>query len=99
MAKFKFTRKAIEDLSAIWEYTFEAWSEKQADNYYRLLLNACSELAKNPKSGKEYNEIHPDLYGKPVSKHLIFYRKIDYSTIEIIRILHERMDLKTKLAE
>lgn len=31
MAEFKFTNKAVEDLSKIWEYTFKAWSENQAD--------------------------------------------------------------------
>ncbi len=30
MAKFKLTNKAVEDLSKIWEYTFEVWSENQA---------------------------------------------------------------------
>lgn len=31
MAKYLLTNKAAEDLSGIWNYTFEAWSEKQAD--------------------------------------------------------------------
>lgn len=99
MAKFRFTKKAIEDLSGIWEYTLGTWSEKQADKYYKLLIEACNELAKNPKLGKHYSEIHPELLGKPVSKHVIFYRKIDKSTIEITRILHEQMDLKNKITE
>ena len=35
MAKYRFTRKAVEDLSDIWHYTLETWSQKQADRYYR----------------------------------------------------------------
>jgi len=31
MAKYELTNKAVEDLSKIWEYTFEVWSEKQTD--------------------------------------------------------------------
>ena len=31
MAKYHFSNKAVEDLSAIWNYTFDAWSEHQAD--------------------------------------------------------------------
>ncbi len=99
MAKYKFTKKAVEDLSEIWEYTVETWSEKQADKYYKLLIDGCSELAKNPKLGKAYFEIYSKLFGKLCSKHIIFYRIIDKSTIEIIRILHEQMDLKNKLKE
>lgn len=97
MARFKFTNKAIQDLSDIWEYTIEIWSEKQAEKYYNLIIDSCAELTKNPKQGKTYFEIYPELFGYNVSKHIIFYRLIDRSTIEITRILHERMDIKTKL--
>ncbi len=31
MAKYKLTNKAVKDLANIWNYTFEAWSERQAD--------------------------------------------------------------------
>lgn len=99
MAKPVFTNKAIEDLSAIWEYTLETWSEKQADRYYKLLINACMELAENPNSGKSYFKIYPDLYGKRISKHLIFYRLVAENQLEISRILHDRMDLENRLEE
>jgi len=32
MTRFRFTNKAVEDLSAIWNYTFDTWSEKQPEN-------------------------------------------------------------------
>ena len=31
MAKYHFTNKAVEDLSGIWDYTYDIWSEKQAE--------------------------------------------------------------------
>jgi toxin ParE1/3/4 len=96
MAKYYFTKKAILDLAEIWEYTVETWSETQADKYYHLLIDACNSVAKNLKKGKSYNEIYPNLFGKKISKHIIFYRIIDTTTIEITRILHEEMDLKSK---
>lgn len=97
MAKFRLTNNAVKDLSDIWNYTFDTWSESQADKYYMLLLNACAAITKNPLQGKVYEEIYPDLKGKKVSKHIIFYRILDDKLIEITRILHERMDLKSKL--
>jgi toxin ParE1/3/4 len=97
MAKFKLTNNAVKDLSDIWHYTVEAWSESQADKYYKLLLNACSAIAKKPQIGKAYEEIYPELKGKITSKHIIFYRLMKDNSIEITRILHERMDLKNKL--
>lgn len=97
MAKFKLTKNAVKDLSDIWHYTVEAWSESQADKYYELLLNACSSIAKKPHIGKVYEEIYPELKGKRTSKHIIFYRVMNDQSIEITRILHERMDLKNQL--
>lgn len=97
MAKFKFTNNAVKDLSDIWNYTVEIWSESQADKYYNLILNVCSAIAKKPKTGKVYEEIYPNLKGKKASKHIIFYRIMEDQSVEITRILHERMDLKYKL--
>lgn len=97
MATFKMTISAIEDLSNIWNYTIEHWSEPQADKYYKLITNTCAELAKFPHLGKDYNEIHPQLKGYIISKHIIFYRITFKKEITITRILHESMDLKNKM--
>ena len=48
MAKVRFTNKAVEDLSEIWNYTFDKWSESQADIYYTSLVSACRKVAANP---------------------------------------------------
>ena len=61
MAKFKLTNNAVKDLSDIWNYTFDAWSESQADKYYKLILNACAAIAKKPQHVKVYEEFYPDL--------------------------------------
>ncbi|MEX2485646.1 MAG: type II toxin-antitoxin system RelE/ParE family toxin [Brumimicrobium sp.] len=97
MAKFKFTNSAVKDLSDIWNYTVETWSENQADKYYKILLKACSAIAKKPELGKVYEEIYPELKGEKASKHIIFYRVMEDQSIEITRILHERIGLKNKL--
>jgi toxin ParE1/3/4 len=97
MTKVKFTKIAVNDLSDIWNYTADNWSERQANIYYQLIIKACSAIAKKPQIGKDYNEIFPELKGKKSSKHIIFYRIIDDHSIEITRILHEQMDLKNEL--
>ena len=37
MKKYHLTKKAFEDLSDIWTYTYDNWSEEQADKYYSIL--------------------------------------------------------------
>ncbi len=97
MAKYHLTNKAVEDLADIWNYTFEEWSEKQANNYYALLLDLCRELAENAGRGKKYDIIAQALLGHRSNEHIIFYKVISIKEIEVVRILHGRMDLKTKL--
>ncbi|MEO8149117.1 MAG: type II toxin-antitoxin system RelE/ParE family toxin [Bacteroidia bacterium] len=99
MAKYFLTNKASDDLSEIWNYTYEAWSENQADKYYELLIAAFKEIAKNPDIGKHYEEISTELLGIRVGKHIVFYRQANFREIEILRILHERMDLKSRMQE
>ncbi len=99
MAKFYLTNKAVEDLANIWNYTFDTWSEKQADKYYQTLLENCQEIAKNPPNGKTYYPVEKSLLGLHVNKHIIFYRQVSEDLIEITRILHEMMDLKKRLLE
>ena len=99
MASYILTNKAVEDLSMIWNYTFEIWSESQADKYYSMLLGSCQELADNKVSGKHYPEINKEIFGFRVGQHIIFYRLVRNNKTEVIRILHNRMDLKNRIQE
>jgi len=97
MAKYHLTNLAIEDLSIIWEYTFDTWSEKRADKYYNMLLLSCNEIAKKPKIGKQYDFVSKGILGFKSEEHIIFYSIITKNEIEVIRILHGMMDLKNKI--
>jgi toxin ParE1/3/4 len=99
MAKYRFTNKAVFDLTRIWNHTVDTWSENQADQYYRMLIENCKEVACNPDLGKHYSGISENLLGFKAGRHIIFYRMIEKNTVEIIRILHEQMDLKNRLTE
>ncbi len=99
MAKYFLTNKAVEDLSKIWDYTYETWSENQADRYYELIIQTCQEISKAPAIGKIYREIANSISGFRVGKHIIFYRETKPKEIEVLRILHERMDLKNRINE
>ncbi len=99
MANYHLSNKAVEDLSEIWNYTCDTWSEQQADTYYTTLLNYCKALADHVSFGKKYPEIMSNLLGYKVDQHIIFYREIAEKEIEVIRILHNRMDLKRRLLD
>ncbi len=97
MAKFYLTNKAVEDLGEIWNYTVETWSESQAEIYYSLLIDSCQELANKPSQGKSYEVVEKNILGYKTGQHVIFYRIVTETEIEVVRILHGMMDMKTHL--
>lgn len=99
MAKYSFSNKAVEDLSNIWDYTFNVWSETQADKYFELIIETCKKISGNSDIGKNYSHISNEIFGFHVGKHIIFYRILTPKEIEVLRILHSRMDLKIRISE
>ena len=99
MLKLTLRQEAIDDLTDIWNYTKTKWSENQAEKYYQTIKTSCKLIAENTNIGKNYNEISSHLFGVKSGKHIIFYSIIPDYEIEVIRILHERMDLVSRLTQ
>ena len=100
MAKIRFSCKAVEDLTSIWNYTYKNWSEKQADEYYNMLVSYCNKIIPNTfRLAKSYSDIAENLYGFRAGHHLIFYTQLPDRDILIVRTLHERMDVKRHLRD
>lgn len=99
MAKYRLTRKAKIDLIEIWDYTVKTWSRNQAESYYSQLIESFTFITNEPEAGKDFSEVKNGLRGLRVGKHIVFYQVENESTILIIRILHGRMDLESRLSE
>ncbi|MBN8665025.1 MAG: type II toxin-antitoxin system RelE/ParE family toxin [Chitinophagales bacterium] len=99
MGSYSLTNKAVQDLSSIWEYTVDTWSERQADKYYFMLLDSCQDIADGKVLGKNYPEISAEIVGFKAGQHILFYRKLSPGKVEIARILHAQMDLKNRIQE
>lgn len=98
--KYKISRKAEDDLEEIWLYTLEIWSKELADRYLNLIFDEIEFISINPKSGQDFDHIQKNYRYSKVKSHLIFYKhKKGDDEIEVIRILHERMDLENRIDE
>ncbi len=98
--KLEISKKAFEDIEHIWLYTAETWSSEQADRYYNLIFDEIAYIVKNPLSGKDFNRIRKNYRSSKVKSHLIFYRyRKSEKIVEIIRILHQSMDIEERLSE
>ena len=96
MPGFQLTARAKADLRSIGRYTQATWGREQR-NTYLARLDACFHLlAREPERGRACDVIRPGYRKYHVGRHLIFYRQSP-GGIEIIRILHDRMDMEAHL--
>ncbi|MEH2489565.1 type II toxin-antitoxin system RelE/ParE family toxin [Bradyrhizobium sp. AZCC 2230] len=90
------------DFANILKWTTENFGPRQARVYRDILVQAIGELANGPEvaGSKTRDEIAPGLRTLHIVRrgrrgsHFLMYRVAPESTIEIVRILHDRMDLQ-----
>jgi toxin ParE1/3/4 len=97
MSGYRLRPSAERDMDAIWAYTFRTWSAEQADSYIDQLFDAFQQLAEIPGLGQEAFVIGCDFRRFRVGHHLIFYKAIEDSEVDVIRILHEKSDFPRHL--
>ncbi len=96
----KISIEAKDDIEKIWFYIFENWSLQQADRYFDLIMDEIEYIAKNPKSGKDFSDVRKGYLRTRIKSHFIFYRlNKEQNEVEIIRVLHQRMDVENRLNE
>ncbi len=98
MSTFTLTNKAFADLKDIGRYTLQQWGREQRNLYLKMLDATFRQLAANPLKGKDCSDIRNGYRKFNAGGHVIFYRQLSSDTIEIVRILHGRMDCETRLS-
>ncbi len=99
IGSFTLTQKAKEDLKSIAAYTQKEWGKEQRRIYAKQFDGVFHMLADNPDIGTSCNYIKKGYSKFPNSSHIIFYRTLKTKQIQIVRILHKRMDARSKFTE
>ena len=87
------TNLARADLDEIWAYTEARWGTGQAAFYIRAMWRHIEAASGQPALWRPCSDVRPG-YRKIISgSHVVFYRPID-GGIEVVRILHGRMDFE-----
>ncbi|HYP61532.1 MAG TPA: type II toxin-antitoxin system RelE/ParE family toxin [Thermomicrobiales bacterium] len=85
------TTPARRDLHSIRRYSMKSWGRDQTEAYVSLLLSTAELLCDFPERGRLVSSDSTNVHRVMIERHVIYYRVFE-SEIEIIRILHERMD-------
>ena len=99
MPEYIISEKALEDINNIWIYTAENWSIEQADRYYNLIIDEIEYIVNNLDMAHDFEKIRKSYKYSKVKSHLIFFKKDKANEIEVVRVLHERMDIENRLTE
>jgi toxin ParE1/3/4 len=94
--KFRITEAAYQDLNDIWVYTFQEWSENQADKYFESIIQAIEFFSENKEKAKKLKNQKSEFYYFKALSHYVFF-KYGNDQIEVIRILHKMMDFPKNL--
>lgn len=88
---YRLTRKAEDDLIAIYRTGAEEFGVGQAERYFAALEEAFGFLAAYPRAARERREINPPVRAHLHKSHLIVYL-IQGDDILILRVRHARED-------
>jgi toxin ParE1/3/4 len=96
MTAFRLSAKSFEDLKSIARFTLKSWGREQRNIYLSKLDECFHILADQPHLGSACDDIRMGYRVYHAGRHLIFYRQKS-TGIEIVRILHDRMDVEIHL--
>ncbi len=68
----------------------------RADRYIRDLIGAVEKIASGKRRGRASDDIRPGYFRCACQSHVIFY-KLTADNVDVIRILHQRMDFTRRL--
>jgi toxin ParE1/3/4 len=96
VSAWRLTPLAEIDLEDIFAYTVKQWDFEQVERYHSDLLTMFDALVVDDWRGTMVSPKHSSLFKQRCGHHLIIYARTD-GTVEIVRVLHERMDVEAQL--
>jgi toxin ParE1/3/4 len=97
MPALRIKAAARADLKGIARYTQQTWGREQRNRYLTEMDQTFVRLAENPELGEACDRVRAGYRIFPVGNHRIFYRLGADKAVEIIRILHKRMDVLSRM--
>lgn len=91
MKRLFLSDAARSDMEDIWDYTSERWGTVQAESYSDRIAEAFVDLCAGRATSRSAQDVRPLMRTLLVGRHIIYFRATP-ERIEIVRVLHERMD-------
>jgi toxin ParE1/3/4 len=99
VGRYVVSPAAQADLSEIWDYTCEHWGSAQAEIYVREFQRSIERIAHHPLIGRPCDEVRAGYRRHAVGSHTLYYRIVGDDLVDVVRVLHKRMDVDRHLDE
>ncbi|NLD14703.1 MAG: type II toxin-antitoxin system RelE/ParE family toxin [Gammaproteobacteria bacterium] len=101
------TEGALRDLTEIVHWTIQNFGTRQADIYSETIALAMEALESGPSAigAKKRNDLGTGIHALHIARngrkgrHFIVFRIVQPHTVEVLRILHDSMDLSARLTD
>jgi plasmid stabilization system protein ParE len=99
MLPYELTPAAEADLREIARYTLRQWGVRQQRRYARLLAECFRGIAGGSVRARNFSERYPQVQVTRYEHHYVFFLHPAGQKPVIIAVLHERMDMLTRIGE
>lgn len=97
MTGFVLSPAARADIGQIWDYSAERWGADQAGRNVLGIRDACRDLVAGRMRRRAADDVRAGYRKAAVGSHVLFYRVREDGVLDIVRILHRRMDVPRHL--
>lgn len=95
MRSFELSASARDDLRHIFYSGRQRFGKDAALAYVQNIYNECSYICDFPHANRERLELSPPMRACIIQSHIILYREISDTLIQIVRIRHQNEDWLT----
>jgi toxin ParE1/3/4 len=96
MRRLRLSPAAQADLSAIWDYTSNRWGAAQANRYISLIRSRAEALAEGTTAARRADHVRRGYVMLSAGSHTLWCQ-VTQDSVDIIRILHQSMDVHRHL--
>ena len=97
MRRIILSPKAKVDLSQVWDYTYAEWGTEQAEKYIREIWAAIEEQSSDLTKSVDISDVRKGYRKVRSGSHVIFFKATKGGKLDVVRILHQKIDFDRHL--
>ena len=98
MSRVLLSPNAKVDLSQVWDYTYAEWSAEQAEKFFREMWPTIEEQSSDFTKSVDISDVRKGYRKVRSGSHVIFFKVAQGGILDVVRILHQKMDFDRHLS-